>query len=53
IDGNDIMKALKLSPGPKVGEILKKLFDEVLDDAKKNDRDYLLKRIQDYHTPGV
>lgn len=53
IDGNDIMKILKLSPGPKVGEILKKLFDEVLDDAKKNDRDYLLKRIQDYHTPGV
>ncbi len=45
VDGNDVMKALNLPPGPKVGEILKKLFNEVLDDVKKNDREYLLKRI--------
>ena len=45
VNGNDVMKILKLAPGPKVGEILKKLFNEVLDDAKKNDREYLLKRI--------
>ena len=26
IDGNDVMKELNLKPGPKVGEILDKLF---------------------------
>ncbi|HCM53525.1 MAG TPA: hypothetical protein DIS59_01085 [Candidatus Magasanikbacteria bacterium] len=53
VDGNDVMKILNIKPGPKVGEILKKLFAEVLDDAVKNDREYLLKRVNDYHTPGV
>lgn len=48
VDGNDIMQILKIKPGPKIGEILKKLFNEVLDDAQKNDREYLLKRISDY-----
>ncbi|EFK96743.1 hypothetical protein LDC_1218, partial [sediment metagenome] len=48
IDGNDVMKTLKLKPGPKVGLILKKLFDEVLDDAKKNQRDHLLKRLKQF-----
>lgn len=45
VDGNDVMELLKLKSGPKVGEILKKLFNEILDDTKKNDRDYLLTRI--------
>lgn len=45
VNGNDVMKILNLPPGPRIGEILKKLFNEVLDDAKKNDREYLLKRI--------
>lgn len=45
VDGNDVMKLQNIPPGPKVGEILKKLFNEVLDDVSKNDRDYLLKRI--------
>ena len=45
VDGNDVMKLLKLTPGPRIGEILKKLFAEVLDDAQKNDREYLLKRL--------
>lgn len=48
VDGNDVMKILNLKPGPKVGEILKKLFDEVMDDAAKNEREYLLKRVKDY-----
>jgi len=29
IDGNDVMKILKIKPGPKVGEILNKLFKQV------------------------
>lgn len=45
IDGNDVMKVLNLKPGPKVGEILKKLFDLVDDGKLKNDRGLLLKEI--------
>lgn len=48
IDGNDIMKELKMKPGPKVGEILQKLFEEVDEDLSKNKRDYLLKRVRDF-----
>lgn len=48
VDGNDVMKILNLPPGPKVGEILKKLFNEVLDDAKKNEREFLLNRVKEY-----
>lgn len=47
INGNDIMKTLKIKGGPKVGEILNTLFDEVLEDSSKNDRKYLLKRIKE------
>ena len=48
IDGNDIMKELKIKPGPKVGEILQKLFLEVDEDLSKNNREYLLKRIRKF-----
>ncbi len=51
IDGNDIMKELKTKPGPKVGEILQKLFLEVDEDLSKNKKEYLLKRIKDYVEP--
>ena len=47
IDGNDIIKQLQLKPGPKVGEILKKLFEEVDEDLSKNNKDYLLGRLKD------
>ncbi len=45
IDGNDVMKMLKLDPGPKVGEILKKLFDQVVDKKIKNEKEALLKKL--------
>ncbi len=45
IDGNDIIKELGIKPGPKIGEILQALFEEVDEDLKKNNREYLLKRI--------
>ncbi|KKQ90090.1 MAG: PolyA polymerase [Candidatus Curtissbacteria bacterium GW2011_GWC2_38_9] len=47
IDGNDVMKILDIGPGPKVGEVLNKLFEEVVDDEKKNNREYLLKRLKE------
>lgn len=46
INGNDVMKELNLKPGPKIGEILQKLFEEVLEDSSKNNREYLLNRIK-------
>lgn len=52
VDGNDIMKELKIKPGPKVGEILQKLFEEVDEDLSKNDKEYLLKRIKEINTSG-
>lgn len=46
IDGNDIIKELNIKPGPKIGEILQKLFLEVDEDLSKNNKEYLLKRIK-------
>ncbi len=47
VSGRDVMKILKIKGGPKVGEVLEKMFDEVMEDSKKNDREYLLKRIKE------
>lgn len=46
INGTDVMKLLKIKPGPKVGEILNKLFEEVSEDSTKNNRDYLTEKIK-------
>ncbi|TSC86316.1 MAG: poly(A) polymerase [Microgenomates group bacterium Gr01-1014_7] len=46
VNGNDVMKELNLKPGPKVGEILQKLFEEVLENSSKNNSEYLLNRIK-------
>ncbi|HYM65010.1 MAG TPA: HD domain-containing protein [Candidatus Sulfotelmatobacter sp.] len=45
VDGKDIMKILNIKPGPKVGQILQKLFEEVDEDLSKNNREYLTKRV--------
>lgn len=45
IDGNDVMKELKIKPGPKVGQILGKLFSEVESKKTKNDKKSLLSRL--------
>ncbi|MBI5045092.1 MAG: HD domain-containing protein [Candidatus Levybacteria bacterium] len=47
IDGNDIMKELKIKPGRQIGELLQKLFEEVDEDLSKNTREYLLKRLKE------
>ncbi len=48
VSGYDVMKVLNLKPGPEVGKVLNKLFEEVEDDHKKNNREYLLKRIEEF-----
>ncbi len=42
VNGNDIMKALSIPPGPKVGEILDKLLDKVIEEPELNDKRKLL-----------
>lgn len=45
IGGNDVMKILQIKPGPKVGEILKKLFDQVVEGKLKNEKQALLDQV--------
>ncbi|EKE18546.1 MAG: hypothetical protein ACD_9C00300G0001, partial [uncultured bacterium] len=47
INGNDLMKDLALVPGPKIGAILEVLLAEVIEDAQKNNREYLLIRAKE------
>ncbi|MEK7597533.1 MAG: CCA tRNA nucleotidyltransferase [Patescibacteria group bacterium] len=41
INGNDVMKILKIKPGPKIGEVLKNLFDQVVEGKIKNEKQAL------------
>ncbi len=45
LNGDDLMKILKIEPGPKIGYILNILLDEVLDDPKKNKKEYLTNQV--------
>ncbi len=47
INGQDIMKILNVSPGPKIGAILKVLLSEVIEDPEKNTKEYLEKRTRE------
>ena len=47
VNGDDIMKALNLKPGPLIGQVLNKLFEEIEEDQKNNQRTYLLKRARE------
>jgi poly(A) polymerase/tRNA nucleotidyltransferase (CCA-adding enzyme) len=46
VNGNDVMEILKIPPGPNVGEILDVLQGYVLEDPKKNEKDFLEKEIE-------
>ncbi len=46
IDGNDIMKKLKIQPGPLVGTKLKELFDLVVEGKLKNERRTLINALK-------
>ena len=48
INGNDVMKALGIPSGPKIGEVLNKLFAEVEKDQTKNTREDLLKMVNEF-----
>ena len=41
------MQTLNIKPSRKVGEILNTLFEEILDDPKKNVKDELIKRLKE------
>ena len=47
INGNDIMDTLKISPGPRIGLLLNALLSEVLEDPKRNKKEYLIKRVKE------
>lgn len=46
VNGQDVMETLHIPPSRKVGQVLDQLFNEVLKDSTKNNRDYLLERIK-------
>jgi len=45
IKGDDVMKVLKINPGPKVGKILNILLEEILDKPELNTREKLTARM--------
>lgn len=45
VNGGDIMKLLGTQPGPKVGYILNILLSDVIDDPKRNDKEFLEEKI--------
>ncbi|MEK9174491.1 MAG: HD domain-containing protein, partial [Patescibacteria group bacterium] len=47
INGDDVMQALTIEPGPKVGYILNALLEEVIDDPERNKKENLLERIKE------
>ena len=48
INGNDVMKTLKIKPGPKVGNILEKLFEKVISKEISNEKEGLLKILKSF-----
>jgi tRNA nucleotidyltransferase (CCA-adding enzyme) len=44
VNGNDLIAA-GVRPGPDVGDTLRRLLDEVLEDPRRNTRDYLIARV--------
>ena len=45
-DGNNVMEILKIEAGPKIGQILDILLGYVLEDPKKNKKEFLEKEIK-------
>lgn len=42
INGNDLIKKIKIKPGPKIGAILDVLLAEVIENPEKNEKKHLL-----------
>ncbi|HTM57607.1 MAG TPA: HD domain-containing protein [Candidatus Udaeobacter sp.] len=46
IDGDDVMRALDIRPGPAVGAVLAALLDEVTERPEHNEREWLLAQVR-------
>jgi hypothetical protein len=46
VNGHDVMRILKINPGPKVGQILDILLGYVLENPQKNEKEFLEKEIE-------
>jgi hypothetical protein len=46
VDGDDVMHALGLPPGPEVGRVLAALLDQVIEQPALNARETLLERLR-------
>ena len=46
VDGEDVMREMRIPPGPKVGEVLERLLEEVLEEPSLNIRERLLTRLK-------
>ncbi len=46
VDGEDVMREMRIPPGPKVGEVLERLLEEVLEEPSLNVRERLLTRLK-------
>lgn len=53
ISGHDVMDKLGIKPGPQVGEILKKLYNEVVTGKISNTKKDLLSKLKDYGGNGA
>jgi poly(A) polymerase/tRNA nucleotidyltransferase (CCA-adding enzyme) len=49
LNGDEIMELFNLVPGPRIGWILNSLLEEVLDDPKKNIKEKLKKRAEEFN----
>ena len=47
LDGNSLMRELGLKPGREIGELLRQLLDEVIEEPALNQREALLERARD------
>ena len=47
VKGDDVMRILKIEPGPKVGQILSILLEDVLEDPTKNTKEFLELKIKE------
>ena len=47
VRGKDLI-AVGISPGPRLGKILERLLDEVIDEPERNKKDILLQKAREY-----
>jgi len=49
VGGHDVMSILNINPGTKVGEILRYLFEKVVEDPELNEREKLINLMEEYY----